>query len=377
MTDMQGATVAITGGTGSFGSIMAAHLLEQGVSTVHILSRDEAKQDEMRKRFSDSRLRFFLGDVRDRESVASAFVDTDFVFHAAALKQVPSCEFFPKQAVRTNVVGQRQRHRGGRARRGALGRVPQHRQGRLSGERDGHVEGADGEGGPGVRAQQPARRRPTVSVTRYGNVMYSRGSVIPLFVEQLRAGQPMTVTEPEDDALPDVARTSRSTSSSTRSRTRSRATCSCARRQRPRSTIWPWRSHQLLGVDDPEIKVIGTRHGEKLSRDAAQPRGAANARRPGRLLPGPARRTRPQLRAVRRGGRAGARRGRGLHSANTEQLDVAQTKSLLRQLPGGDASCWRPARLMRIRASRAPAASSAGTPRARSARHDPTTKSHL
>ena len=102
---MQGATVAITGGTGSFGSMMAKHLLGRGVDSVHILSRDEAKQDEMRKRFSDARLKFFLGDVRDYESVERAFLGTSFVFHAAALKQVPSCEFFPEQAVKTNVVG--------------------------------------------------------------------------------------------------------------------------------------------------------------------------------------------------------------------------------------------------------------------------------
>jgi UDP-N-acetylglucosamine 4,6-dehydratase len=102
---MSGATVAITGGTGSFGSTMAAHLLERGVSAVHIFSRDEAKQDDMRKRFSDSRLRFFLGDVRDMSSVMDAFHGADFVFHAAALKQVPSCEFFPQQAVKTNIQG--------------------------------------------------------------------------------------------------------------------------------------------------------------------------------------------------------------------------------------------------------------------------------
>src|SRR5674476_367676 len=101
---MTRATVAITGGTGSFGSTMVSHLLRRGVDKVHILSRDETKQDAMRKRFSDSRLRFFLGDVRDYDSVAGAFVGTDFVFHAAALKKVPSCEFFPEQAVKTNVV---------------------------------------------------------------------------------------------------------------------------------------------------------------------------------------------------------------------------------------------------------------------------------
>ena len=152
---MNGATVAITGGTGSFGSTMVGHLLTRGVDSVHILSRDETKQDDMRRRFSDQRLKFFLGDVRDYDSVAAAFVNVDFVFHAAALKQVPSCEFFPQQAVKTNVVGSTQCRRGGRSRRCAVAGMPQHRQGRLPGQRDGYVESSDGEDRPGLRPQPP------------------------------------------------------------------------------------------------------------------------------------------------------------------------------------------------------------------------------
>ena len=102
---LHGATVMISGGTGSFGKTMVHDLLSQGVSSVHVLSRDEAKQDEMRQTLGDSRVKFFIGDVRDRHSVDSAMQGVDFVFHAAALKQVPSCEFFPDQAVKTNVVG--------------------------------------------------------------------------------------------------------------------------------------------------------------------------------------------------------------------------------------------------------------------------------
>lgn len=107
MSEINGATVAITGGTGSFGKTMVRHLLERGVARINILSRDEAKQEEMRQTLSDSRLRFLLGDVRDYDSVEKALVDVNFVFHAAALKQVPSCEFFPDQAVKTNVHGSR------------------------------------------------------------------------------------------------------------------------------------------------------------------------------------------------------------------------------------------------------------------------------
>src|SRR5438552_3337971 len=104
---MNGATVAITGGTGTFGSAMVERLLGQGVGAVHVLSRDEAKQDALRRRFDDPRLKLFLGDVRDLVSVTEAVAGTDFVFHAAALKQVPSCEFFPQQAVQTNIIGSR------------------------------------------------------------------------------------------------------------------------------------------------------------------------------------------------------------------------------------------------------------------------------
>jgi len=102
---LQGATVTITGGTGSFGSTMAMDLLRKGAGTINIFSRDEAKQDAMRRRIDDPRVRYFIGDVRDTDSVERAVSGADFVFHAAALKQVPSCEFFPEQAVKTNVRG--------------------------------------------------------------------------------------------------------------------------------------------------------------------------------------------------------------------------------------------------------------------------------
>src|SRR5690242_11630446 len=105
MSALSGSTVTITGGTGSFGSTMTRHLLNKGVGQVRILSRDETKQDEMRRAFNHGDLRFFLGDVRDPESLRPALAGSDFVFHAAALKQVPSCEFFPQQAVQTNVLG--------------------------------------------------------------------------------------------------------------------------------------------------------------------------------------------------------------------------------------------------------------------------------
>lgn len=193
---MQGATVTITGGTGSFGQTMVRELLQLGVEQVRILSRDEAKQDEMRKRLEDSRVRFFLGDVRDRESVDNAMSATDFVFHAAALKQVPSCEFFPSQAVKTNVVGSYN----------VIESAHAHRVNSvvcLSTDKAVHPVNAMGMSKALMEktAQAFARNNPnsstTVSTTRYGNVMYSRGSVLPLFVKQIENGERMTITDPK------------------------------------------------------------------------------------------------------------------------------------------------------------------------------------
>ena len=201
---LQGSTITITGGTGSFGSTMTCHLLARGASRINILSRDEAKQDDMRQRLGDERVKFFVGDVRDYESVANAVVGADFVFHAAALKQVPSCEFFPEQAVKTNILGSKNVI------------DASHRQGVrslvcLSTDKAVYPVNAMGMSKALMEktAQAFARNHPesstTVSITRYGNVMYSRGSVIPLFVRQLSQGQPLTVTEPTHDQVPDVA----------------------------------------------------------------------------------------------------------------------------------------------------------------------------
>lgn len=185
MKSFDDSVVTITGGTGSFGSTMAANLLDKGVRRVNIFSRDEAKQDEMRRRFNDERLRFFLGDVRDIESVAPAVRGADYVFHAAALKQVPSCEFFPQQAVKTNVEGSDNVIKAS-AEAGVRSLVC------LSTDKAVYPVNAMGMSKALMEktAQAFARNFPdsemTVSVTRYGNVMYSRGSVIPMFVNQLQ-----------------------------------------------------------------------------------------------------------------------------------------------------------------------------------------------
>lgn len=177
MSIISGSKVAITGGTGSFGSTMARHLLERGASRVNILSRDEAKQDDMRRRFNDERVRFFIGDVRDQSSIDPAMRSVDYVFHAAALKQVPSCEFFPEQAVHTNITGSLNVMRSA-SRSGVKSLVC------LSTDKAVYPVNAMGMSKALMEktAQAFARNFPesdmTVSITRYGNVMYSRGSVI-------------------------------------------------------------------------------------------------------------------------------------------------------------------------------------------------------
>jgi UDP-N-acetylglucosamine 4,6-dehydratase len=186
----------ITGGTGSFGKTMVARLLAAGAAEVRVLSRDEAKQDDLRRRLRDDRIRFYVGDVRDLESVAKATRGVDYAFHAAALKQVPSCEFFPLEAVKTNVLGSANVVE-------ACERNEVRSAVFLSTDKAVQPINAMGISKALMEkvAQAHARNNPggatNVSCVRYGNVMYSRGSVIPLFIEQIREGRPLTVTEPK------------------------------------------------------------------------------------------------------------------------------------------------------------------------------------
>src|SRR5690625_551337 len=192
-----GKTVLITGGTGSFGNTVAKALLKrEDIKQIRVLSRDEAKQDQMRHAINDDRVRFYLGDVRDFTSVERAMRSVDYVFHAAALKQVPSCEFFPMEAVRTNVVGSENVVRG--ADQAGVDSVVC-----LSTDKAVYPVNAMGMSKAmmekvavayGLNNQETDT---TVSCVRYGNVMYSRGSVIPLFIQQLKAGKDLTVTNPD------------------------------------------------------------------------------------------------------------------------------------------------------------------------------------
>ena len=193
---LSGSRILITGGTGSFGQTMVRNLLGIDVAELRIYSRDEEKQERMRHAFKDTRLRFYVGDVRDSSSVESAVADVDYVFHAAALKQVPSCEFFPLEAVRTNVVGSSNvieaSHRAGVRKVVCLSTDKAVKPVNAMGMSKALME---------KTAQAFARNHPesatSVCITRYGNVMYSRGSVIPLFVSQIKSGSPLTVTDPK------------------------------------------------------------------------------------------------------------------------------------------------------------------------------------
>jgi len=196
MRDLTDKTVLITGGTGSFGKTVAQYLVAQRIGEVRIFSRDEEKQDAMRNEFPDAPFRYFIGDVRDIRSVRSAMQSVDLVFHAAALKQVPSCEFFPLQAVQTNIAGS------ANVIEAAIDAevdsvvclstdkavFPVNAMGMTKALMEKVVQ---------ATCRSSNERKTVLSCVRYGNVMYSRGSVIPLFVNQLRKNKPITITHPE------------------------------------------------------------------------------------------------------------------------------------------------------------------------------------
>lgn len=189
-------TLLITGGTGSFGNAVLRRFLSSDLAEIRIFSRDEKKQDDMRKRFSHAKLKFYIGDVRDMRSVEAAMRGVDYVFHAAALKQVPSCEFYPMQAVQTNVLGTENVLAAAIA--AGVGRVVC-----LSTDKAVYPINAMGISKAMMEKVMVATSRnlestgTVITGTRYGNVMASRGSVIPLFVQQMLAGQPITVTDPD------------------------------------------------------------------------------------------------------------------------------------------------------------------------------------
>ncbi|MGI6382021.1 MAG: polysaccharide biosynthesis protein [Tissierellaceae bacterium] len=253
-------TLLITGGTGSFGNAVLNRFLDTDIKEIRIFSRDEKKQDDMRKQYKDDKIKFYIGDVRDIQSIKNAMYDVDYVFHAAALKQVPSCEFFPIEAVKTNVLGTENVLTA--AIRYGVKKVIC-----LSTDKAAYPINAMGiskammEKVFVAKSKTVSPDRTIICGTRYGNVMASRGSVIPLFVEQIKNGQPLTVTEPNmtrflmslEEAVELVVFAFKNAQSG-----------DIMVQKSPASTVGDLAQaiKELFNADN-EIKIIGTRHGEK------------------------------------------------------------------------------------------------------------------
>ena len=252
----------ITGGTGSFGNAVLRRFLDSDIAEIRIFSRDEKKQDDMRKRYNSGKLKFYIGDVRDSRSVEQAMRGVDYVFHAAALKQVPSCEFHPMQAVRTNVLGTENVLEAAIA--AGVKRVVC-----LSTDKAVYPINAMGISKAMMEKVMVAASRnlegtnTVICGTRYGNVMASRGSVIPLFVEQVFAGKPITVTDPAmtrfmmtlDDAVDLVLYAFEHGTNG-----------DIFVQKAPAATVDVLTQAilSLMGKPEHDVRCIGTRHGEKL-----------------------------------------------------------------------------------------------------------------
>jgi len=189
-------TLLVSGGTGSFGNAIAKRFLESDIKEIRILSRDEKKQEDMRKLYNSEKLKFYIGDIRDYNSIEGAFIGVDYVFHAAALKQVPSCEFYPIEAVKTNILGS-DNVITACVKNGVKKAIF------LSTDKAAYPINAMGmtkavmEKNVIARSRQLRENDTVLCLTRYGNVMASRGSVIPLFLDQIKHNKPITITNPE------------------------------------------------------------------------------------------------------------------------------------------------------------------------------------
>ena len=257
-----GKTLLITGGTGSFGSTMAQHALKNGVEELRIFSRDEAKQDALRHRLRDKRVKFILGDTRDAVATERAMRRVDLIFHAAALKQVPSAEFFPMEAVKTNILGSANVLRS--AIDAQVGSVVC-----LSTDKAVYPINAMGMSKALMEKTAQAFARDfqdsdtTISLTRYGNVMYSRGSVIPLFIRQIKSGGPLTIT---DSQMTRFLMSLRDSVDLVEYAFSNAKTGDLFVRKAPASTIGDLAATliDMFAKEPVEINEIGFRHGEKL-----------------------------------------------------------------------------------------------------------------
>jgi len=320
----------ITGGTGSFGGAVLRRFLNTGVAEIRVFSRDEKKQDDLRKRYADPKLKFYIGDVRDPQSLVGAMRNVDYVFHAAALKQVPSCEFHPMEAVKTNVVGTENVLEA--AINAGVKRVIC-----LSTDKAVYPINAMGTSKAMMEKVMVAKSRnlkdndTVICGTRYGNVMASRGSVIPLFVNQIRNNQPITITDPSmtrfmmtlDDAVDLVLFAFQNGKNG-----------DIFVQKAPAATIETLAKAvaQMLGKPNHEIKIIGTRHGEKLYEALLSREEIAAAEDLGDYYRVP-----PDLRDLNYGkyveeGEVKISASEDYNSHNTVRLDVEGMKKLLLRL---------------------------------------------
>ena len=328
-------TLLITGGTGSFGNAVLKRFLTSDIAEIRIFSRDEKKQDDMRKRYDSAKLKFYIGDVRDARSIEQAMRGVDYVFHAAALKQVPSCEFHPMQAVRTNVLGTEN------VLEAAIGAGVK-RVVCLSTDKAVYPINAMGISKAMMEKVMVAASRnlegtnTVICGTRYGNVMASRGSVIPLFVQQVFAGQPITITDP---AMTRFMMTLADAVDLVLYAFKHGRNGDIFVQKAPAATIETL-AHAVTGLmDKPEhpVQVIGTRHGEKLYEALLSREEMACAEDMGDYFRVPAdSRDLNYGKYVDQGQQrlTQTAHGEDYNSHNTQRLDVAGMRQLLLKLEG-------------------------------------------
>lgn len=321
----------ITGGTGSFGNAVLNRFLNTDIKEIRIFSRDEKKQDEMRHRLNNPKVKFYIGDVRDKRSVDYAVRGVDYIFHAAALKQVPSCEFFPVEAVNTNVLGTQN----------VLDAAYEHGVKRmivLSTDKAVYPINAMGMSKALMEKVMQAKARSieenskTVYCgTRYGNVMASRGSVIPLFVQQIKEGKDITVTDPEmtrfmmtlEDAVDLVIYAFQNGFNG-----------DIFVQKAPASTIGDLAQALIeLYNSKSKVKTIGTRHGEKLYETLVNREEMAKAYDMGNYFRVPADNRGLNYASYFTEGEEKVSKVEDYHSHNTRRLDVEGTKKMLMKLP--------------------------------------------
>lgn len=319
----------ITGGTGSFGNTVLKRFLDTNVKEIRVFSRDEKKQEDMRIALANDKVKFFIGDVRDCGSLANAMVGVDYIFHAAALKQVPSCEFYPMEAVKTNVIGTENVLNAAIA--AGVNRVVV-----LSTDKAVYPINAMGISKAMAEKLMVAKSRvipeggPVICATRYGNVMASRGSVIPLFIDQLKGSEPLTVTDPNmtrflmslEDSVDLVLHAFEHAEQG-----------DIFVQKAPASTVGDLAQalKELFGRDN-QLKVIGTRHGEKLYESLISREEMAKAEDMGRYYRIPADNRDLNYKKYFVEGEIHISELDDYTSHNTDRLDVSGIKNLLMKL---------------------------------------------